>query len=283
MPDLEDLRLDKSADTAIAQPEPRQGGLRLLLFAVVAIVLVIAGYLVLRRPAPAAPAASAPQARASRDIPLTPEPGADIAVPPLDETDPLVRQLVGQLSSHPTLAAWLATKGLVRNFTVVLVNVADGQTPAKNLRALAPRSGFEASADSGNAVILPASYSRYDAFADAAASLDARGTARLYATLKPRIQEAYRELGYPAGDVDEAMKRAIVQLLKTPVVEGPIAVTHSSVSYTYTDPRLESLTAAQKHLLRMGPRNVKIIQDKLREIAPALGIDPVTLPTQTVR
>jgi hypothetical protein len=32
----------------------------------------------------------------------------------------------------------------------------------------------------------------------------------------------------------------------------------------------------------MGPRNQKIIQDKLREIAPSLGIDPASLPQPAV-
>ena len=41
---------------------------------------------------------------------------------------------------------------------------------------------------------------------------------------------------------------------------------------------LESLTNAQKQLLRMGPRNVKLIQAKLREVAVALGIPASRLP-----
>jgi hypothetical protein len=39
------------------------------------------------------------------------------------------------------------------------------------------------------------------------------------------------------------------------------------------DPDLENLTAAQKHLLRMGPENIRVIQAKLREIAQALGFE----------
>jgi len=41
---------------------------------------------------------------------------------------------------------------------------------------------------------------------------------------------------------------------------------------------LEGLTAAQKQLLRTGPRNVRIIQSSLRQIALALGIPPERLP-----
>ena len=44
-----------------------------------------------------------------------------------------------------------------------------------------------------------------------------------------------------------------------------------SVNYAYSDPRLESLTPAQKQLLRMGPANVRKIQARLRGIANALA------------
>jgi hypothetical protein len=43
--------------------------------------------------------------------------------------------------------------------------------------------------------------------------------------------------------------------------------------YTFEDPALESLTPGQRHLLRMGPRNTRLIQQKLREMAPYVGID----------
>lgn len=282
MANLGDLRLDKPA-AELPPPEPRGPGLRVMVMVVVAIVLVIAGYLaVRRRPAAPAPTPSAQQAGGPSAVPPARERGENIPLPPLDETDPLVRDLVGRLSSHPKVVAWLSTKQLIRNFAVVVVNVADGHTPAKHLRTLAPGAPFSASTDSGPGVILPASYVRYDSYADAVDGLDAHGVAGLYATLKPRIQDAYKDLGYPTGDVDEAMTRAFVVLLKTPIVEGPVAVQRSSVSYTFADPRLESLSAAQKQLLRMGPRNVRLIQNKLREIAPLLGIDPGALPAERV-
>jgi Protein of unknown function (DUF3014) len=65
----------------------------------------------------------------------------------------------------------------------------------------------------------------------------------------------------------------MVELLETPVIEKPIALTRPSVMYAFEDPELETLSSAQRQLLRMGPRNVRIVQQKLREIAPHLGID----------
>ena len=281
MSDLPDLRLNDTAGPLPPTLPPQRSGVRILVLGLVAVVLVIAGYLAWRRPfahpahvatveqqAAPAPSGTAPQREAGESIPL----------PPLDETDPLVRELVRKLSSHPKVLAWLATDKLVRNFAVVIVNIGEGHTPVVHLRALTLDAPFTASADAGPGVITSASYRRYDPYADAFSSLDARGAARLYATVKPRTQDAYRDLGYPQGDVDDALKKAVVELLETPVIDGPIAVRRTSVSYTYEDARLESLSAAQKQLLRMGPRNVRLVQAKLREMAPYLGIPPESLP-----
>jgi hypothetical protein len=216
---------------------------------------------------PASRAAAAPEATR-----LPAEPGENIPLPPLDESDGLVRELVRKLSSHPTVAAWLATDGLIRNFAVVTVNIANGRTPERHLRSLAPSGPFRTQGNEANLRLDPRSYERYDRYAEAVSALDARGVARLYATLKPRIEEAYRQLGEPEPNFDVVMERAIAELLKAPVIEGPVRLTPKPMTYAYADERLESLSSAQKQLLRMGPENVRAIQAKLREIAGFLGI-----------
>jgi len=281
MLDPSDVHLDRSSSA----PEliPRTGyGMRIAAIVIVAIAIGAIGYLLLRRSrAPETPPVrvETEQAVAARPAPKTEAvPGLGIPLGPLDQTDSIVRTLVGQLSSHPTIAAWLATDQLVRHFTLGLVNIADGDTPYKPLRPIAPRQGFAARSGGTGLVITPESYRRYDAYADAFAALDARGAAQVYATLKPALQQAYDELGRPAGTIDAAMEAAIVQLLRTPVVEENVAIEQKAVVYRFADPRLESLPAAQRQLLRMGPRNVRLIQSKLREIAPLIGIAPERLP-----
>jgi len=280
MADLDDLQLNYNSGPSM--PEPNRQRLKVVVIGVLVLVFAISGYLAWRarvQPAPIAAVQQQPPPRAAASpTGIQREPGDNIPLPPIDETDPLVRELVAKLSSHPKIAAWLTTDKLIRNFAVVVVNIGDGQTPTTHLRAIPLSAPFAASADSGSGVITSASYRRYDAYADAIAALDARGSAHLYATLKPRIQDAYRDLGYPQGDFDEAVKRAFSELLQVPVVEGPVAVRRTAVTYIYEDPRLETLSAAQKHLLRMGPRNIRLVQAKLREIAPYLGIATESLP-----
>ena len=229
----------------------------------------------------APPHQTAPAARAPLARPTTaqgPEPGDRILLPPLDQTDALVRQLVGQLSSHPTVAAWLTTDGLILNFALVTRRISDGQSPVPELRPLGPVRAFQPRSQRGALFIDPSSYRRYDRYAEAVSALDARGTARLYATLKPRIFEAHRRMAPPTGDFDPVLEGAIVELLKVPVVQGDIELAPSGIVYSFVDPKLEELSAAQKNLLRMGPQNIQAVQKKLREIAQYLGIPATRLP-----
>jgi hypothetical protein len=123
----------------------------------------------------------------------------------------------------------------------------------------------------------PRSYARYDGIANAAASLDPAGLARVYSILKPRLLEAYTELGHPRGELDVVVERAIVHLLQTPVVDEPIVLRPRVLSFRYDRDDLEALSAAQKQLLRMGPRNVRVVQDQLRAVARELGIPAARL------
>jgi Protein of unknown function (DUF3014) len=278
--DLGDVRLDR---TDGEPPEPRRRGPSLWFAAISALLLVVAlgWWWFVRRPASQAVKVRTDLANvaAPKAAPRpTAEAGDNIALPPLDESDALVRDLVGQLSTHPRIAAWLTTDQLIRNFATVVSNVADGHTPVKHLRTVRPSGAFKAREAGSRLLIDPRSYERYNGHAAAFASLDAQGAARLYATLKPRIEEAYKELGAPDGTFDRALQRAIVELLKTPIVEGDVVLQSKSVSYEFASPALESLSTAQRQLLRMGPSNVRLVKAKLREIAPHLGIPEDALP-----
>ena len=60
---------------------------------------------------------------------------------------------------------------------------------------------------------------RVQPLAGAVDSLDPEGTARLYSTLKPRIEDAYAELGRDRS-FDVALERAFVAMLQTPALDG---------------------------------------------------------------
>jgi hypothetical protein len=280
-PDLPEYELLQTAGQPPDTPPPRRPlGLWLAVAGLLAAT-AIAAYVAFGGRTTSAPVTTKPERVEAPQPPLPPLGGAaaPIVLPPLDQTDPVVRDLLKQITSHPRVAAWLATQGLIRNFVVVVSIVAEGRTPAGQLRVLRPSAGFHVIERGGDLYIDPRSYERYDGLAAAAASIDPAGAARLYATLKPRIEEAYRDLGVPATPFDRTLERAIVLLLKTPTVEDPVrAEPQGGVGYGFAAPDFEALPAAQKQLLRMGPRNVRSIQSSLRAIALALGIPPERLP-----
>ena len=123
----------------------------------------------------------------------------------------------------------------------------------------------------------PRSHARYAPIAAAVDSVDPHVAALLCATLKPRLDEAYGELGRE-GSFDGALERAIVAMLRTPAPGGNVRLVPKGAAYGFEDEALESLTPAQKHLARMGTRNARVIQDKLRQIALAIGIPGERLP-----
>jgi len=273
MPDVSDYELFKTTQ------EPGRTRRSAALWIVVALILgaalVTLLFLVWNRRAIPPPAVTRNEAPAHPPRPL----GGDaepISLPPLNATDALVRELVSKVSSHPRVAAWLATEDLIRDFTIGVANVAQGESAARQLTVLRPSSTFQVISRGNDLVVDPRSYKRYDAVAAAAASIDPAGVARVYASLKPRIDEAARELG--DASFDRTLERAIVQLLNTPVVDDPILVQTKGIGYSFVDPKLEALTGAQKHLLRTGARNERTIQESLRNIALALGIPPERLP-----
>lgn len=200
-------------------------------------------------------------------------PDSALDLPELDASDALVRDLAAGLSSRPQLAEWLATDRLVRRFVGAVVQVAAGLSPRDEVDFMEPEGEFRVREPGDTTVVAPDAYRRYDAAAATFVALDTRGTARLYRNLRPLFREAYRDLGFREGSFDGALARAVETLLAVPVPEGPVEVVSMGGGlYEYRDPALQRLSPAQKHLLRMGPENVRRVQAKLRELADALDL-----------
>jgi hypothetical protein len=239
--------------------------------AVVAVGVLALLFLVFRHPAkPKVEATPPPPATVTPHAP--PGAASAAALPALDESDAFVRQLAASLSTHPALARWLSQTALIRTLTAVVLNIADGETPRPHLELLAPKQRFHATGRARRIVPDPAGFAGYDAFGDAIASLDAAATARAYRTLEPLFEAAYRDLGHPEGGFAGALDRAIAALVAVPVLRNDVLLVPHAIGFRYADPKLEGLTGAQKQFLRLGPRNVRLVQGKLREVAAALGL-----------
>jgi hypothetical protein len=271
-----DVHLVKSIDSDADNIQ--SGGARTfasLALLAAAVLIVVSAFFYMRRGRTETiqPTATRP----SDAVKVLQDPAEAITLPPLDETDSLVRQLVGTLSTHPVVVSWLTTERLVASFVVVTGRIADGQAPGPELKALGPIAPFRARGAQAALTVDPSSYHRYDRYAQAVSALDAGGVARVYETLKPRINEADRNFG-GSGAFDPVLERAIVELLKVPAADGDVALRPAGIGYAFADPSLEEMSPAQKQLFRMGPDNLRAIQTKLREIASALSIPESRLP-----
>ena len=192
----------------------------------------------------------------------------------LSTSDGVVRDLAAEISSHPSLAAWLVNEDLVRRFVASVDNIAAGISPQAHLDFLRPKEGFEVDEQrNGVLVIEPDSYARYDLVSLVFSSLDTEGTVALFRELEPLIDDAYAEIGPANADFDDRLDAAYDQLLAVPVLEGQAEVEQLILTYAWADDELETLSGVQRHFLRMGPDNVSSIQGKLGELRAALAAE----------
>lgn len=243
---------------------------------IVAVALGTGWYILRGRIEQPAPDSATPPPVASASVaPLPQETPRTQAspLPALDQSDPHVREVLGLLSTDAEFQKWLSIEGLIRRFTAAVANIAEGDSPRAVLAFLAPQGSFQVVERNGHTFIAPESFSRYDPVARAFTSLDTQATAEAYKALKPLMDQAFAEIGRPGQRFDETLSRAIQRLLDTPVPEGDLEVVDTpGVNYAYAAPELEQLSAAQKHLLRMGPANARALQAKLRELRGAMGL-----------
>ena len=213
------------------------------------------------------PSPDASRAVAGTDVPLASAP----ALPPLDQMDPYLRTLLRGLSTRPELAAWLATDNLIQQMALTIDRVSRGSSPAGELRVLAPEGTPTTTRAGRTRRIDESSYARYDGLATALSSVDPAAVATAYRTIQPRLNEAYGNLGKAETSVDVAVQQALDVLISTPVPNGPITVVEGKgATWAFADPALEALTPAQKHLLRMGPRNAARVIETLKAVRQRL-------------
>lgn len=274
-PELEFEPRDERSGLAEFDEAPRQGRGGWWLIAILVIVAAMVGWWFWRQQEDpselVAPVAElAPAATATETEPSAEEPEAPFVVPALTHSDEVVAHWVATLSAHPKLAGWLANEALIERFVATIDNIAEGKSPRAHLEFVSPRRGFRITDTGGRLIVDPAGYQRYDTLATVIHSLDTLGSAQLIRNLGPLLDESYQKLGYPEREFKTRLFTAIDALLAVPIRESPIELNAKILSYELADPKLEGLSEAQKHLLRMGPHNIQAVQAKLRELRAEL-------------
>ena len=235
-------------------------------------------------PAPTAalappPAAVAPQATAPAE-PVIEHPVEALrpaeAPPPvaLADSDGALAAALGHLLGEERLRKWFHADAMVRRFVATVDNV-PRQTVAMKVRSLQPVEGrFEVVRDGDAITIGAGNAARYTPYVQALERVDARQLAGVYLRFYPLFQQAYEELGYPKAYFNDRLVHAIDHLLATPEIAGNLALTQPKVMYEFADPQLETLSAGQKAMLRMGPDNARRVKAKLRALRAEITAKP---------
>ncbi|MDQ3265127.1 MAG: DUF3014 domain-containing protein [Myxococcota bacterium] len=221
----------------------------------------------------------------------TPAPPPKPTLPSPSETDPRVRSLLGPASTEANWAEYLKQSDLVRVFVSATNNIAEGESPRTRLFFLRPVGEFQTTEKADRRkktrklFIAPASYARYDGVTLVIGSLDEKVIASAYVALKPWIDLAFEEIAPRNARFETIWQNAINRLVAVPLPVGEVEVVPQGALFAFADPATEALSAAEKHLLRMGPTNQKVIQAKLVAISEAItaassaGADGGTMAT----
>jgi hypothetical protein len=212
--------------------------------------------------------------------PVTPAEAEEVPLPLLVESDPAVLESLGGLLGEPAVAEYVVSDNVISR-VVATIDMLGGRQVSSVVQAVqGPGGGFEVTVndspdssiknEAGDAIpqfmIDPSNYARYTPYVE---SLEAVDTAELianYRSLYPLFQEAYRQMGYADGDFDARLAVIIDELLATPEVTGPVNLVKPEAVFLYADPGLESLSAGQKILVRMGSENANRVKSKLADI-----------------
>lgn len=224
-----------------------------------------------KHPAPllqAAPPSPSPSIRYPIDTPETNQE----QLPILSESDGPVRDALRGLISKD-LEKFLNLDGIIHRFVATIDNLPREKVSLR-LLPIKPVRGLLVTAGTGENLALSAqNAARYRPYVRLAEATPTAALVAVYKRFYPLFQEQYENLGYPGEYFNDRLVEVIDHLLETPELEGMLLI-QPRVLYEFSDPRLESLSAGQKILLRMGSENAGEVKAKLREIRLAVVSKP---------
>ena len=212
-------------------------------------------------------------------------PAAPIAAPPVTEVQPKIppapvvseetgdqyaRESIDAVNGGKALAQFVAGDYVVERAVAIIDALRRGEVPYKLLPVGKPSTTFPIS-DNGLRVTLDtAGFSRYDGFAQWVGRLNTPALVSLLNDYEMIATQALTRMGVTDFDIRSAVLAATTQILSTPQVSVDAELMRREANWVYMDPELEALSSLQKQVLRMGPENADIVQQKARDIRGAL-------------
>ncbi len=196
--------------------------------------------------------------------------GEGESLPELADSDKAFSQDL--LAVSPPMQPFLFSGDLIKKYTFSINDMAQGlRPPTRRLREISFNQPFSVTEKGKKIFISEHAYHRYDKLAQAINSIDKQGAVALYKKYLPLFQTVFAGFSYPDNyQLLDSIKAATGKIIQAPVINEEIEVIRPSVGYKFANPKLEKLSALDKQMLRMGPENTRLIQNKLRELIEAL-------------
>jgi hypothetical protein len=199
----------------------------------------------------------------------------EVILPTLDESDAWFSTKLPTITWRKELLKLMVTEDLIRRFVVFTDNFSQGTLAYEHAPLITPNAKFTALAEQTDKGVKwqwdENSARRFSLYVDLLRSMDSEMLIQWYVELKPLIDQAYAELGYPDEDFSEVLHNAITKVLDMEIPKEQPELERPSVMYKYKDPSLESLDDAEKLLLRLGKENLLVIKSVMLEINEKLA------------
>jgi len=199
----------------------------------------------------------------------------EIVLPTLDESDTWFSTKLPTLTWRKELLKLVVTEDMIRRFVVFTDNFSQGTLAYEHTPLITPNAKFTAVEEQTTNGIKfqwdESSARRFSNYVDLLRSMDSEMLVQWYVELKPLIDQAYGELGYPEQDFTEVLHNAITKVLDMEIPKTQPELERPSVMYKYKDESLESLDDAEKLLLRLGKENLLVIKSVMLEINEKLA------------
>lgn len=270
-----------------------------LVAVVVVLAVIAAGVLIWRKavqtgaeaPAPSATApvaatTAASPAESTIQHPISqadagPAEAGSAPPPALEASDDSVAKALMGLAGAGDLRGLLFTDQVIPRIVATVDALPRESVATRILPVRAPRGAFITAQQDGHTITSDRNAERYAPYMRIVESADPQALVVWYAHMYPLFQQAYRDLGYPKAYFNDRLIVAIDDMLAAPDLSAPAELVQPKVFYLYADPGLQSLSAGQKLMLRVGPANEAKIKARLRTIRAALvgaKLQPATAP-----
>lgn len=197
-------------------------------------------------------------------------------LPSLQLSDPTFRTTLAEIYRGQTVLLNLLRQDIIQRLVTTIDTLPGPKLQIAHLPVPPPKGRFIVSGTTAAPQTSSRNQQRYARYLELVEQIDPELALQVYIHYYPLFQTAYERLGYQSGYFNDRLVYVIDHLLETPNPPEPILLSQPEVLYRYADPALETLSAGQKLLLRIGrEQRLRLFQllttyrEKLTNLSPA--------------